>query len=194
MNKKYDILIEPAPILRKKAEEVRTEDIQKEAMQTLIKKMAEILFATDNGVGLAAPQIGISKRLFIALKKEVIQKKEEERKENTYGTQIQQSLKENTIDDILVFINPVIINHAKKRITMDEGCLSVPNMYGHTKRYEKVTVQAYDEKGKKFQRGTTGILAQIVQHEIDHLNGVLFIDHATNLLEIKKMTKTNYEL
>ena len=66
----------------------------------------------------------------------------------------------------------------------DEGCLSVDTWYGKTKRAQKVTIRAYDENGKAIERGASGLLAQIFQHEIDHLNGVLFTDHATDLVQL----------
>ena len=72
---------------------------------------------------------------------------------------------------------------SKKRQILDEGCLSVRPLFGKVERSEKATVTAYDENGKKFTRGGSGLLAQIFQHEIDHLNGILFIDKATDLKE-----------
>ena len=67
---------------------------------------------------------------------------------------------------------------------MDEGCLSVRGVYGTTKRHERVTVRARNQDGTKFERGGGGIMAQIFEHEIDHLNGILFIDHAEHLIQI----------
>ena len=73
---------------------------------------------------------------------------------------------------------------------MDEGCLSVKTHYGKTKRHERATVRAYDEHGNFFERGAGGILAQAFQHEIDHLNGMLFIDHATDLVTAEEFNAT----
>ena len=87
-----------------------------------------------------------------------------------------------------VFINPKITKISKKKQAVKEGCLSVIGVFGAMQRAEKVTVEAYNEKGEKFSRGASGLLAQIIQHEMDHLNGILFIDTATNLekIEIKQ--------
>jgi len=85
----------------------------------------------------------------------------------------------------LVFINPEIIKISKKKGSVPEGCLSVRWLYGEVKRSTNATIRAYDENGKIFTRGGGGLLAQIFQHEVDHLNGVLFIDKAKNLVEIK---------
>lgn len=175
MKQKNEVFVEPHPILRQKASEIKLEDIPKQGTQALIKKMARILMRMENGVGLAAPQVGAPLRLFISLKKEAILRKEEERKEKIKKED------RDPVQDILIFINPKITKTSKKKVMLDEGCLSVPDIYGHTKRYEKVTIRAQDEKGNVFQRGTSGLLAQIVQHEVDHLNGILFIDHAVNV-------------
>ena len=172
------ILIEPDPLLRKKAGDIAVSEITKSTIQHLIKKMAGILMGAENGVGLAAPQIGVSKRIFIVLKPSYITE-EKSNKENNKE-------KIDPIEKITVYINPVIINHSRKNMLIQEGCLSVPNMFGNTKRFEQVTLKAFNEKGKKFQRGASGILSQIIQHEIDHLNGVLFLDIATNLKKYEK--------
>jgi peptide deformylase len=82
-----------------------------------------------------------------------------------------------------VFVNPEFVRKARKKAEVDEGCLSVRGTYGKTFRAERATVRALDEHGKKFERGGGGILAQAFQHEIDHLDGVLFIDHATHLVD-----------
>jgi peptide deformylase len=83
----------------------------------------------------------------------------------------------------LVFINPVISKLSREKHEVPEGCLSVRWLYGKTIRSKKVTVTAYDENGKKFIRGASGLLAQIFQHETDHLKGILFIDYAKDIKE-----------
>jgi len=83
----------------------------------------------------------------------------------------------------LVFINPKISKLSKEKEWLPEGCLSVRWLYGKTYRSKKAMITAYDEKGKKFQRGASGLLAQIFQHETDHLKGVLFTDHAKDIRE-----------
>ena len=83
----------------------------------------------------------------------------------------------------MVFINPKISKLSREKEWLPEGCLSVRWLYGNTLRSKKATVTAYDENGKKFTRGASGLLAQIFQHETDHLKGVLFIDKAKNIKE-----------
>ena len=88
------------------------------------------------------------------------------------------------IDD-LVFINPVLTKMSKEKKWMEgEGCLSVRWVYGKVQRSTKVTIRAYDEFGRAFERGAGGLLAHIFQHEVDHLNGILFIDTAKDLEEV----------
>jgi peptide deformylase len=162
------------PVLRKIAKEIPIEDIGKDKLNKIIAEMALTLDKCEDGVALAAPQIGVSLRVFVVSPKafslgrdedlEVVDKKEANK---------------------LVYINPTIIRKSAKKITLDEGCLSVRNIFGKIKRHEKVTISAYDELGNKFSRGATGLLAEIFQHETDHLNGILFIDSAKDLIEVE---------
>jgi peptide deformylase len=85
----------------------------------------------------------------------------------------------------LVYINPKIIKRSKDKKNMEEGCLSCRWWYGKAKRSTRVTVEAYDKNGKQFTIEGRGLVAQIFQHEIDHLDGVLFVDHAKDLKEIQ---------
>lgn len=157
--------------LRRVAEEIPQKDIPSKETKNLIKHMAEILAMPTVGVGLAAPQIAVSKRIFIVLKKEFLS----ERNSNEQKRGIP------AIEKIDIFINPQIIKKSKNKVLLHEGCLSVPDLYGNIKRHEKVTIRAYNEKGQKIERGASGLFAEIFQHEIDHLDGILFIDTATNL-------------
>lgn len=149
-----EIVKAPNPVLSAKAKSIKKVD---KGISKLIAQMEESLdSATDPiGVGLAAPQVGKSLQLFIA----------------------KPSLK----SPISVFINPRIIkkivskSKGKKANTKKlEGCLSLPNIWGEVNRYPEVMVEYLDETGKKHQRKLTGFMSTIVQHEIDHLNGVLF--------------------
>ena len=81
----------------------------------------------------------------------------------------------------IIFINPKISKLSREKTWMPEGCLSVRPLYGKTFRSTKATINAYNENGKKITRGASGLLAQIFQHEVDHLNGILFIDHAKDI-------------
>lgn len=150
---KRKILVAGNPMLRKRSEEV--DKLDKKTLR-LLSDMAETMYAAD-GVGLAAPQIGVLKRMV------VIDTGEEE------GM------------GLLEFINPVITKK-EGSITMCEGCLSVPDYEGEVERAEKVECTFFDRSGKQMLLEAEGILAVAVQHEIDHLDGVLFIDKASAIL------------
>ncbi len=163
------------PVLRTIAQAVDQKDIASPKIQKILKDMSVALHREDDGVALAAPQIGIPLRIFIVSGKifhpDFI--KNDEPIEPAGGW-----------PKDLVFINPKIIKHSKEKKKVPEGCLSVRWLYGKTKRYKNATVEAYDEGGNKFTRGGGGLLAQIFQHETDHLDGILFIDHAEHIEEI----------
>ncbi|PIR69844.1 MAG: peptide deformylase [Candidatus Niyogibacteria bacterium CG10_big_fil_rev_8_21_14_0_10_46_36] len=175
MKYKKKIVLDPDPVLRKKAEEVKKEDIRSPDTQSLIRTMAEVLLESENGVGLAAPQIGAPLRVFIVLKKVLTLSEEKKDQE--------EARKKDPLSEVDIYINPEIKNRSKTTIIMDEGCLSVPRMYGKIKRFEKVTLRAYNERGESMERGASGLLAEIFQHEVDHLNGILFIDSAKDVKE-----------
>ena len=172
------ILQKESPVLRKKAAEVPRSEIGGAKMRKVLKDMSEALFSQDDGVALAAPQIGVSLRVFIVSRAALTLPSElkERRELNT------RELKRSA--GYTVFANPVIIKLSRDKAVLDEGCLSVRPLYGKIKRSKKATVKAYDEHGKLFERGASGLLAQIFQHECDHLDGVLFIDKATDLREL----------
>ncbi|NLE07191.1 MAG: peptide deformylase [Parcubacteria group bacterium] len=175
-------------VLRQIAQEVSVEDIRSRKIETIIRRMIKALNNQDDGVAIAAPQIGENLRIFVISKKifEII---EEEQKSNGKKSkrenldEFENSNKKKEYKD-LIFINPEIIKISKKKMKVDEGCLSVRWLYGKVERAEKITVRAYDENGKPFTMGASGLLAQAFQHEIDHLNGILFIDKATDLKEM----------
>ena len=159
-----EIIQRDNPLLRQVAKPVAIKEFGTTELKKILEEMTETLTAETDGIALAAPQIGISKRIFIV-------KMPEEKN--------------------LVFINPVITKLSKKKELLEEGCLSVRWFYGQVARAEKASVEAYDENGQKFTRHGTGLMAQIFQHEIDHLNGKLFIDKAENLEEFKPENRTN---
>ncbi len=174
-----DIMQEGAKVLREIAKSVPEKLFGSDELTSLVKDMTEALDAEPEGVALAAPQVGVSYRMFVV------------RIDRTVPISNQDStLDQNSQDRTLVaaelevFINPEIVKSSRRRKNADEGCLSVRGVYGTTKRHERVTIRARREDGSKVERGAGGILAQIFQHEIDHLNGILFIDHAENLLKI----------
>ena len=157
-----EIIQSPHKILRSISKEVIKEEIQSEKIKKVILDMKNALHKEDDGVAIAAPQIDVPLRIFIVSKK-VDQKKYE---------------------DDLIFINPTITKLSKKKEAMSEGCLSVRWKYGLVKRSTTATVKALNEKGNEFVMSAKGLMAQIFQHEVDHLNGVLFIDKATNVEDL----------
>lgn len=173
------ILQNGAQELRKKAEEVPVEEIRSARIQKVLADMRVALESQDDGVALAAPQIGVSLRIFIVSKAALLapEKLTERQKEKEW-----KSVKREL--GYLTFINPVLSRCSREKALLDEGCLSVRPLYGKVKRSKKAAVTAYDENGRKVARGASGLLAQIFQHETDHLDGVLFIDRATNLREL----------
>lgn len=149
------------PALHSIAEEVPVKDISSPRIQKVIKDMRAALDAYDvagfRGVAIAAPQIGVALRIFLV-----------------HNTDTHEP---NDIPD-LVAINPRIIKTSKRARIVGEGCLSVPDRYGAVKRATNATIRAFNEHGEEYERGAGGILAQIFQHECDHLDGTLFVDRA----------------
>ena len=175
-------------ILRQIAKEVPIEDIKSRKIQTVIKRMQKALDSQDDGVAIAAPQIGENLRIFVISKKifEIIaeEKNIKNRRSKKESSDKSEENQEPQKFSDMVFINPEILKISKKKHLTDEGCLSVRWLYGKVKRAEKTLLKAYDEKGKLFTMGGSGLLSQAFQHENDHLNGVLFIDKAVALKEI----------
>lgn len=166
-------------ILRKTAEMVA--DIKSADIKALIEKMAEAMFNEPDGIGIAAPQIGESLRIFLVAQDFLGEKPsfKDLQKPGFPG-----SKKDAREKDYLSFINPVIKKLSQRKEKDIEGCLSVRGLYGTVLRSEKLTIEYFDEAGKKHHRGASGLLARVIQHEIDHLNGVLFIDKAANIKHI----------
>ncbi|OGZ43923.1 MAG: peptide deformylase [Candidatus Ryanbacteria bacterium RIFCSPHIGHO2_02_FULL_45_17b] len=169
------IVTNPNPVLHKRALEVPIVEITSKKIQHILADMTTALRGTSEGIGIAAPQIGHSLQIFLASEEalrwdelEDMPREDRKKKQWTYYT----------------FINPIIRKASKKKTSETEGCLSVPKTYGTVERSEKITVEAYDETGKKFQRGTSKLYARVMQHEIDHLNGILFIEKAKNIKNI----------
>ena len=155
------IVQEPSAVLRAIAKPVALEDITSPRIKTIISDMKASLSGEDDGVAIAAPQIGESLRIFVVAER------------------ASKLLKEDT-----VFINPEIIRLGKKKENLSEGCLSVRWKYGLVKRSTTATVKALNAEGNEFVMSGRGLLAQIFQHETDHLNGALFIDRATEVQDI----------
>lgn len=192
------IVSEGHPALREMSQEIPLPEITSPKIQNLIMDMKKSLASQDDGIGLAAPQIGVPLRIFIVSKKIFSSHgpSNEQDSETTPKTETGTIKSPAKIDD-LVFINPVLTKMSKEKKWMEgEGCLSVRWIYGKVQRSTKVTIRAYDEFGRAFERGAGGLLAHIFQHEVDHLDGILFIDKAKDLeevdpKEVKKQTKSS---
>ena len=167
-------------VLREKAKEINLAEIKSAKIKKILAQMTDALSVAKDGVALAAPQIGIPLRIFIVLK---------EYTENKTAQELKEIKEKKVKPEIVVFINPKITKISKKKQTVREGCLSVVGIFGAITRAEKVTAEAYNEKGEKFSRGASGLLAQIFQHEMDHLNGILFTDSAKDVQKIVKEKK-----
>ncbi len=162
---KRNIVIEPDTILRKKSEPIEKVDIE---IRKLLDDMLETMYSAP-GIGLAAVQVGILKRLVV-----IDISKEEKKKEP------------------LFLINPEITFKSEKKSTYEEGCLSLPGHFAEIERPAACSVSFIDYSGKKKELKAEGLLATCIQHEIDHLNGILFIDYLSKLKKdmiIKKLIK-----
>jgi len=145
----------PDPVLRKKAKKIRVID---GSIKRLIADMIETMHAAP-GVGLAAPQVGVSLRVIVF----------------------------NVPDgDDMAMINPEIVRR-KGEQPVEEGCLSYPGYMAQFKRSETVTVKGFDPDGREIRIKAEGLLAEILQHEIDHLNGMLFLDHLESMDDLTKI-------
>lgn len=160
-----DIVTVPNPILRKKAEKVTSFDIE---LQNLTQKMVNMMRQYD-GVGLAAPQMGVSKRIIVV----------------EYDPKGDDKDRADKPFPLTILANPVITKFSKEQVIMPEGCLSLPGIEIDVKRPKEVNVTAQNLEGQSFKIRAKGLLARVLQHEIDHLNGILFTDHAKDVKNLK---------
>lgn len=185
----------PDKTLRKKAADLPVSDITTARIRRLIAEMKQTLAATPDGVGLAAPQVGKSLRLFIVSEEaeeiDRAQKSGWERRKRENPTLKNDQPYEKREWNYFVFINPTVKNTSRKRQSGPEGCLSVPGKFGTVSRHEKITVEAHDERGKKFTRGASRFFARVIQHELDHLEGNLFVDKAEHVMTIRQEERQN---
>jgi peptide deformylase len=167
----------PEPVLRQISKPVETFDAE---LTTLVADMFETMYAAP-GIGLAAVQVGVPIRLL------VIDLQEPEDAEDPESPVVRQPR---------VFINPEILWHSDNEVPYTEGCLSVPEQYAEVLRPDRIRARWRDEKGNSYEEEIEGLLAVCLQHEMDHLNGVLFIDHLSRLkrdMVLKKLTKWRKE-
>lgn len=176
---------ESNPLLREIAREIPPEEIASARIQELIIDMQRLLAAEQYGVALAAPQVGEPLRLFIvsgrAIERDGRNAPEEPRGEEDGDATPPRSGGAPPPDQI--YINPVMVKMSRGKRKKHEGCLSIRGKWGEVPRAEKATVRAYDEQGRPFTRGASGFLAHVFQHEIDHLEGVLYTDKAVELYD-----------
>ena len=152
----------PDPVLHRKARSVTTFD---KKLQTLIDDMIETMREAP-GVGLAAPQVGISERLIVV-----------EYYENEQAEEVEDDAKKK----VWVMVNPEIVKASEEKVMGVEGCLSVPNLVGEVERHETVQIKGLNRRGQPMRVKASGWLARIFQHEIDHLNGIVFTNLATHV-------------
>jgi len=167
---KRKIIIEPDPILREKS---KTLEKVNDELRALLDDMLETMYAAP-GIGLAAVQIGVLKRLI------VIDINRDKEKRNP-----------------IFLINPEIISSSKKTSIYEEGCLSLPGHYAEIERPAECNIKFVDYNGKEKELNAKGLLSTCIQHEIDHLNGILFIDYLSKLKKdmiVKKLIKHKKEL
>ncbi len=199
-NKAPEIVQSGDPVLHTPAKEVILNELQSPEIKKVLVDMKAALESQDDGVGLAAPQIGIPLRIFMVAGFIFDRIDYLEEMKNAIGpqpltasgteaalTEVDQTVqlnKKKKKNSHQFFINPKITKASKEKKWMDgEGCLSVRWLYGKVYRSTRVTLEYYNEKGEKLVRGASGILAHIFQHEVDHLDGILFTDKAKDLQE-----------
>ena len=167
---KKQILVIPDPLLRKVSEPVNS--VNKE-VKNLMDDMLETMYAAP-GIGLAAVQIGVLKRIIVI-----------------------DLSKDNEKKNPLFIVNPEITFKSNELISYEEGCLSIPNQFAEVKRPSSCKLNFLDYNGKKKEISADGLLATCIQHEVDHLDGILFIDHLSKLkkdLILKKTKKQKKEI
>ncbi len=153
----YPVVAYGDPVLRKVAEDITDKDFD---VKTFAKDMFETMYSAQ-GIGLAAPQIGKSIRMFVV-----------------DGTPIEE---EGMEDFKKVFVNPTIIEEEGEEWGYEEGCLSIPEIRGEVFRHEKIRIHYFDENWQEYEEEFDGMKARIIQHEYDHIEGVLFTDYMSNL-------------
>jgi len=179
-----EIIQKEHPVLRKKSEEIPLSHIGSATIKKTLRDMRTALESRNDGIAIAAPQIGVPLRIFL-VSPHAFEIEEHRRRTKTITTKDSETKAANLLPK--VFINPEILKASKDKQWMEEGCLSVHHIYGKAHRSKKVSVRALDEHGKAFTMTGNTLLSQIFQHEIDHLNGILFSDHAKDLHDIDEL-------
>jgi peptide deformylase len=159
-----DILLAPDPRLTSRCQPVTSID---DALETLLDDMLQTMYDAP-GIGLAAPQVGVLQRFFVV------------------------DVGDEDARNPLCFINPEIVECSESKAVYEEGCLSLPKQFGDVERAEQISVRFQDRSGQPQDLSTDGMLARCIQHEMDHLNGILFVDHLSPLkrrMILRRMAK-----
>jgi len=163
----------PSKVLETKAEEITLFD---ESVKKLVLDMHETM-KHENGIGLAANQVNVLKRVFV-VNIPWVEKDGGEEKQDWH-------------DKAFTFINPVITKISNEKVSYQEGCLSFPEVYDFVGRHERVTVEAFNEKGESFSLEASGLLSICIQHELDHIDGIVFIKRMSRLKAKLARSKIN---
>ncbi len=167
-------------LLSEKSHGLSQKEMQSPRIKKLIIEMKKLLAKEKFGVALAAVQVGEPISLFIVSGRALARGARNALNEPP-ETVTKEGGKMNIPDQ--VYINPVLVKISRGKTEKHEGCLSIRGKWGEVPRAEKATVRAYDEHGRPFERGASGFLAHIFQHEMDHLQGILYIDKAVKLYD-----------
>ncbi|NIM95193.1 MAG: peptide deformylase [Anaerolineales bacterium] len=163
----HEIVTSPADVLRQRARKVRNVN---DEIRTLIDDMIETMRDAP-GYGLAAPQVGVSQRVIVV----------------EYGEPSEDPEEEPKPKKLYTVVNPEIVRHSIETEVDQEGCLSVPGYIGDVERFQSVTIKGLNRHGKPFRLKAKGFLARIFQHEIDHLEGTLYIDRAEQVWRLEEI-------
>ena len=169
------------PALRKTARDIPPADIASANIQKLIEDMKALLAKEVYGVALAAPQVGEPVKLFVISGAAIKRREKKYHDTNEADTR--------PIEDA-VYINPTLKKISRGKKEKHEGCLSIRGKWGIVPRAEKATIHAWNEHGQEFTRGASGLLAHIFQHEMDHLEGIMYTDKATEVYDEKRDEET----
>jgi peptide deformylase len=161
-----EIVTTPDPVLRQRARKVRSVS---KAVETLINDMIETMRAAP-GIGLAAPQLGVSQRVIVV---EVAEESDDPEAPPKPAK-------------LYAVVNPEIVRHSVDTNVANEGCLSIPGYLGQVERFDTVTIKGLNRHGKPFRLKAKGWLGRVLQHEIDHLEGILYIDRATEMYRLEE--------
>jgi peptide deformylase len=152
------------PLLRKKAKKVHRFDAE---LKAVVDDMLETMHAS-NGLGLAAPQIGVSERVIVV--------------------ELPEDYEEPEAGRVYALINPEVVSTSDETVAGQEGCLSVPGIVGEVERFQSITLKARTVKGRPVRISTQGFTARVFQHEIDHLDGVVFVDRVAGPDKLHRLT------